>query len=294
MQFGVGLENYGHKNTFGVLRRIALAAEELGYDSVWTTDHIIVPRNTPEPYGHILESIVTLAMVSSITRRVRLGTSVIVLPMRHPILFAKQVATIDVATGGRMIVGLGVGRHEGEFGNLGANFRNRGRRLDEDIQLLRTLWSSETVSFHGRYTQIADSLFAPSPARKEIPIWIGGSGEPAWRRAALLGDGWHPNGAPLDIFVEGVKYIRGCNPPRPFVYAPRFSINMDPHVPALFEQRGVRRYRLSGTDDDIRKALQDYACAGAAYTVLFFPTDDVSITLEQMERFKSDIAPEFL
>ncbi|CAG0941661.1 hypothetical protein ANRL1_00628 [Anaerolineae bacterium] len=294
MQFGVGLENYGRHNSFDVICRVALAAEELGYASVWTTDHVIVPKGTPEPYEHILESVVTLAMVSTLTRRVRLGTSVIVLPMRNPVLFAKQIATIDAATGGRMIVGLGVGRHEGEFKNLSANFRNRGRRLDEDITLLRALWSNEIVSFHGQYTQITDSLFAPLPARKEIPIWIGGGGEPAWKRAAMFGDGWHPNGVPLDIFAEGVKYICDRKSSRPFTFAPRFSINMNPSVPPTFEQRGVLRRRLSGTDDDIRVALREYARAGAEHIPLFFPMDDLSIALKQMERFRRDIAPEFV
>lgn len=294
MQFGVGLENYGRHNSFAVLRRVALAAEELGYDSVWTTDHVIVPKGTPEPYGHILESVVTLAMVASITRRVRLGTSVIVLPMRHPVLFAKQIATMDAATGGRMIVGLGVGRHEGEFKNLGADFHNRGKRLDEDITLLRALWSNEDVNFHSQHTQITDSIFAPLPARKEIPIWVGGSSQPAIKRAAMFGDGWHPNGVLLEEFTEAVKYICERKSPRAFTFAPRFSINMTPSVPPTFEQRGVLRRRLSGTDDDIRVALREYARAGAEHIPLFFPMDDLSIALKQMERFRRDIAPEFV
>jgi probable F420-dependent oxidoreductase len=294
MRFGVGLENYGRNNSFDVIRRVALAAEELGYDSVWTTDHIIVPRLTVEPYGHILECLVTLAMVSSITRRVQLGTSVVVLPMRHPVLFAKQVATIDAATGGRMIVGLGVGRHEGEFRNLGANFKNRGKRLDEDITLLRTLWSREQVQFDGKFTKIEDAVFAPTPARKQIPIWIGGNTEYALRRAALLGDGWHPNGVPLDQFVEGADFIRERIGGRPFTFAPRFSIDMNPNIPSTIELHGSLRRRLSGTDEDIRTALRDYVRAGAEHIALFFPMNDVSTALTQMERFRKDIAPEFI
>src|SRR3972149_7643713 len=165
MQFGIGLPNYGRGTTWDAVRRVALAAEELGCDSVWTTDHLIVPREDIEPYGTILESLVTLAMVAAITRRVKLGASVLVLPQRNPVLAAKQIATIDAASGGRMIVGLGVGWNEREYKNLSANFHNRGRRLDEDISLLRTLWASESANFQGKYTQVTDSIFSPLPPR---------------------------------------------------------------------------------------------------------------------------------
>src|SRR6266498_3825044 len=114
MIFGIGLPNYGQGKTWDDIKRVALAAEELGYDSVWTTDHIIVPRENIEPYGTIYESLVTLAMIASVTQRVKLGTSILVLPQRNPILAAKQIATIDAATNGRMIVGLGIGWNAGE------------------------------------------------------------------------------------------------------------------------------------------------------------------------------------
>jgi len=300
MKFGVGLENYGRNITFDAIRRVALAAEELGYESVWTTDHIIVPREDAEPYGRIFECIVTLAMVATITKRVRLGTSIIVLPMRNPVLFAKQAASIDAASGGRMIVGLGVGWNEAEFKNLDANFKNRGKRLDEAITLLRTLWSSERANFQGKYTHITDSIFAPLPTQTAgpsgehgIPIWIGGSSEASWKRAATLGDGWHPVGAPPDKFAAGVKYIREQKPMRPVTFSVRLSIDMNPNIAPTYEHRGRLLRRLTGSDDDIRATLREYAAAGSEHTALFFPMDDIAVTLKQMERFMRDIAPEF-
>jgi probable F420-dependent oxidoreductase len=300
MRFGVGLQNYGRSITFDALRRVAVTAEELGYDSVWTTDHVIVPSAARESYGHIFECMVTLAIIAAITKRVRLGTSVIVLPMRNPILFAKQAASLDVASGGWMIVGLGVGRIEAEFRNLNANFKNRGRRLNEDITLLRRLWSSEVANFHGKYTDITDSVFAPLPLQTidaagtpGIPIWIGGGSEPAWKRAARVGDGWHPNGVSPQVFAAGIKYIREQKPLRPFTFSMRLSIDMTPGALPTYELRGKQYCRLAGSNDAIRAGLWEYVGIGAEHIALFFPMDDIAVTLQQMERFMRDIAPDF-
>ncbi len=293
MKFGIGLPNYGRGKTWDDIRRVALAAEELGYDSVWTTDHLIVPRQDIEPYGRIFESLVTLAMVASITQRVRLGTSILVLPQRNPILAAKQIATIDAASGGRMIVGLGVGWNEGEYKNLSSNFHNRGRRLDEDIALLRTLWANESVDFQGKYTKVTDAVFSPLPPRRDIPIWIGGNNEPSVRRAAKLGDGWHVTGAPPDVFANGAKLIRELAPGRKLTLSARLNINMDPKASSTYDYRGAPRRRLAGSDDAIRSTLREYAHAGMEYAALWFPANDVSAGLAQMQRFVHDIAPDF-
>ncbi len=293
MKFGIGLPNYGRGKTWDDIRRVALAAEELGYDSVWTTDHLIVPRQDIEPYGTIFESLITLAMVASITQRVRLGTSILVLPQRNPILAAKQIATIDTASGGRMIVGLGVGWNEGEYKNLSSNFHNRGRRLDEDIALLRTLWANESVDFQGKYNKVTDAIFSPLPPRRNIPIWIGGNNEPSVRRAAKLGDGWHVTGAPPDVFANGAKLIRELAPGRKLTLSARLNINMDLKASSTYDYRGAPRRRLAGSDDAIRSTLREYAQAGLEYAALWFPANDVSVGLAQMQRFMHDIAPDF-
>ena len=293
MKFGIGLPNYGPQSSFDTIRRVALAEEDLGYDSVWTTDHVIVPKENIEPYGHIYESDVTLAMVAAVTQRVRVGTSVIVLPMRNPVLFAKQAATIDAATSGRMIVGVGVGWNEGEYQNLGANFKNRGKRLDEAIALLRALWSSEHADFHGKYTHMTDSIFAPLPARRSILIWVGGNNEPSWKRAAALGDAWHATGASPESITAGVQYFREHQPARQLLISARLTIDLNPDVPPTYEYRGAPRRRLTGTDDDIRATLREYARAGLQHAALWFPMDDPAIGLKQIERFMREFAPEF-
>jgi probable F420-dependent oxidoreductase len=293
MDFGVGLPNYGRNSSFDTIRRVALAAEELGYDSVWTTDHVIVPRADIEPYGHIYESVVTLAMIAAVTQRIRVGTSVIVLPMRNPVLFAKQVATIDAATGGRMLIGVGVGWNELEYKNLSANFKNRGKRLDENIALLRTLWSSENADFRGNYTQVTDSIFAPLPARKSIPIWVGGNNEPSWKRAATLGDAWHATGPSPESIAAGVKYFGEHKPARQFLISARLTIDMNPDVPPTYQYRGAQRRRLTGNDEQIRATLREYMRAGLQHAALWFPMDDPAIGLKQMERFIREFAPEF-
>lgn len=298
MIFGVGLPTYGHGTTWKDILQVARAAEQLKYDSVWVTDHVIVPKDNVEPYGRIYEALTTLAMVAPVTEHVKLGTSVLVLPQRNPILAAKQIATIDAASGGRMIVGLGVGWNETEYRNLDSNFKDRGKRLDEAIMLLRTLWSNEDVSFRGRFNQLDHAAFAPLPQQfesrdKSIAIWIGGNGEPALERAARLGDGWHPSGPSPKVIAQGIKRIRELAPARQLTISARLSIDMNPATPPAYEYRGASRQRLSGTDDAIRAALRQYTLAGLGYAALFFPTADISVGLEQMQRFMSDIAPEF-
>ncbi|MBI5304642.1 MAG: TIGR03619 family F420-dependent LLM class oxidoreductase [Chloroflexi bacterium] len=293
MQFGVGLPNYGKGKTFEDIKRVALRAEELGYDSVWTTDHVIVPQTDIEPYGNIMESLTVLAMVAAVTTRVKLGTSVLVLPQRNAVLAAKQIATIDAASGGRMIVGVGVGWNATEFGNLGMNFKNRGKRLDEAIELLRALWSSEDATFHGKYTQLDRAVFAPLPAQKQIPIWIGGNGEPAWQRAATLGDGWHATGALPADYARGIQHINASKPARTQTFSARLTIDLNPNASPYYEYRGAKRQRLAGTDNQVRAILREYAQAGLQYAALFFPMSNVAVGLAQMERFMHEIAPEF-
>ena len=199
-----------------------------------------------------------------------------------------------------MIVGLGVGRIEAEFKNLNANFKNRGKRLDEDISLLRTLWSSENADFHGKYTDITDSVFAPLPlqtvdavGKHGIPIWIGGGSESALKRAARLGDGWHPNGVSPEAFAAGVEYIREHKPARPFTFSLRLPIDMRPGALPTFKLRDKQYCQLVGSNDAIRARLWEYVGMGAEHIALFFTMDDITETLRQMERFMRDIAPDF-
>jgi len=193
MRLGIHLPHIGRKAGPDAIRRAALQAEALGFADVWVSEHIILPKAAPYPPSPAFyEPILTLTWAAAVTNRVGLGTSVIVLPMHHPVPMAKQIATLQCLSGGRVIFGIGVGWLEAEFAALGAPFRERGRRMDESIALMRALWSQDPVSFETRAVpaEIADMRMQPPPSHT-IPIWVGGSSEPALARAVRLCDGWH-------------------------------------------------------------------------------------------------------
>lgn len=295
MKFGIILPNYGRTATFDAIRRAAVAAQQLGYASVWTTDHLLVPKENIDPYGTMYEAVVTLALVAEAAPTVQLGLSVLVLPMRNPVLMAKQIATMDAATNGRMIVAVGVGWNEKEYNNLGYNFKNRGKRLDEAIKLMRTIWSQNEVRFEGNYTHIQDGYSAPLPSRRgDLPIWIGGNGEPSWRRTAALGDGWHTTGASAEQMGEGKRRIESMRPVRALTFSARLAIDFDPALSPTFTYRGSPRFRLTGSPDAIRARIHEYAQAGVEQIVLQFSWEkDVTYALRQMEQFARDLMPEF-
>jgi probable F420-dependent oxidoreductase len=193
MRLGIHLPHIGRKAGPDAIRRAALQAEALGFADVWASEHVILPKGAPYPPSPaFLEPILTLTWAAAATRRVGLGTSVYVLPMHHPVPVAKQIATLQCLSGGRVIFGIGVGWLEAEFAALGAPFRERGRRMDESIALLRALWSEDPVSFAARYVpaEIAEMRMQPLPS-PPIPIWAGGISDQALARAARLCDGWH-------------------------------------------------------------------------------------------------------
>jgi probable F420-dependent oxidoreductase len=205
------------------LREVATRADRLGYGVLWTADHIVFPREiaTPYPYGGrfpyavtdpILDPIVALTCAAAVTGRVRLGTSVLVLPYRHPVVLAKQLATLDVVSGGRVLLGVAGGWLREEFEMLGVPFGERGARTDEAIALLRALWGEASVSFRGRFWSLEEAAFFPKPVQRPgPPIWIGGSSAAAMRRAARLGDGWiavpRPTLAELARDVEKLRRL---------------------------------------------------------------------------------------
>lgn len=228
MHIGICLPNYGRASSPEAIREVAQAAESLGFDSLWTTDHILVPEAHYEPYGRIFETWTTLAYVAALTQRVRLGTSILLLGLRNPVLVAKQAATLDQLSNGRLILGIGAGWLAPEFENLGMSFRRRVRFLEEGIALMRTLWTNPRPRFQGRFFRIQDAVFEPLPVQPGgPPIWIGGNTEAAVRRAARLGDGWHPVGLDPETLRTRVAQLRtwsGAFDPGhlPDVYRPGF------------------------------------------------------------------------
>jgi probable F420-dependent oxidoreductase len=196
VHLGVILPNFGLDSTHDGIRRVAEAAEELGFDSVWATEHIIVGPEGHDPYGRVYAPLVTLAWIAGFTSRVGLGTSIVLVPLHHPIHLAKEVATLQELSGGRVTLGVGMGWHRDEYEFLGVEFEGRGRRGDEAIRLMRALWRGEPP--------FPDATFAPCPS-SQPEIWVGGSSARAIRRARELGDAWHPSRGSTPEHVKEVK-----------------------------------------------------------------------------------------
>jgi probable F420-dependent oxidoreductase len=207
VHFGVILPNYGAGSSPDGIRRFAELAEELGFDSVWATEHIIVGPDGVDPYGRVYAPLVTLGWIAGFTSRVVLGTSIVLAPLHHPMHLAKEVATLQELSGGRVRLGLGMGWHEPEYEFLGVPFKGRGRRGDEVIRVMRAIWSGAS-DYDGPLWSFHDATSEPLPS-PQPEIWVGGSSERAVRRARELGDVWHPS---RGSNVEHVRQVKEQHP----------------------------------------------------------------------------------
>jgi probable F420-dependent oxidoreductase len=224
MQLGIHLPHAGEQASPALIRRFAIRAEDLGLSDVWVSEHIIVPRAQFPRSPLFYDPVVTLSWAAAVTQRVRLGTSVLVLPMRHPLPLAKELATLHNLSEGRLILGAGVGWLEPEFAALGVPFAERGRRMDEGIAMMRAVWTQDPVTFESRYisAEIADMTMTPLPA-SPIPIWIGGSSEAALKRTIRLADGWHGSRHTPGEVAPIVRRLRAAR------LEPEFTISMRTH-----------------------------------------------------------------
>jgi probable F420-dependent oxidoreductase len=224
LEFAVVLPQFGPRAADPDVRKhvrdVAVMADRFGYSVVWTAEHLILPDPiaTPYPYGGtfplavddpILDVTATLAYVAAATQRVRLGSAVIVLPYHHPIALAKALATVDVLSNGRLLLGVASGWLREEFDMLGVPFRERGARTDEYLALIDALWTQERVTFRGRFFTLENAAFFPKPVQHpRPPIWIGGDGPAALRRVGRLGDGWLAVPRDLDSHAASITTIR--------------------------------------------------------------------------------------
>jgi probable F420-dependent oxidoreductase len=250
MQYGIHLPHIGRKAGPDSIRQAAMQAEALGFDDVWVSEHIIVPKDaTYPPSPSFYDPVLTLTWAAAFTKRVRLGTSVLVLPMRHPLPLAKELATLQNLSQGRLILGAGVGWLEAEFAALGAPFHERGRRMDEGIALMRAVWTDDPITFPTRWIPavVKEMRMQPRPMTP-IPIWIGGASEPALQRAMGL-DGWHGSRITPEAASALVRRLRAARPDPEFTISLR--VRLDPRQP-----------------DRMRADLAAYAAAGVQHVLL--------------------------
>jgi probable F420-dependent oxidoreductase len=261
MLLGIHLPHIGRKASPDAIRRAAEQAEALGFADVWVSEHIIVPKGAPYPPSpNFWDPVLTLTWAAACTKRVKLGTSVLVLPMRHPLPLAKELATLQNLSEGRLILGAGVGWMEAEFNALGVPFRERGRRMDEGIALMRAVWNDDPVTFPTRWIPavVQEMRMQPQPCAP-IPIWIGGSSDAAVARALRL-DGWHGSRVSADDAAAMVKRLRATRPEAEFTISLRIGCtaeNVDElrDKLAAYRDAGIQHVLVAPEDRDIETYL---------------------------------------
>lgn len=249
-----------------VLVDLAVEAEERGFDSVWVNHHVlnvgyIEERLDTRPY---YDALTVLTWIAARTERVELGTSVLVLPYLHPMVLAKELATLDQLSDGRVVAGVGVGSLPEENAALGVGYDDRGGYADESIAVMRALWSSPVADHHGARFSFTGLKTGPQPRRDPLPLWIGGSGAPARRRAARVGQGWHPMGSSGGLARRMPEFLEALEAEGrsrdSIVVAPRIDVSQIPDQGAVdaFEEAGADQLIVgTGSADlaDIRHGL---------------------------------------
>jgi len=298
MRFGVTIpNNWGIADPRQVLAMGPLA-EALGYDSVWVMDHLlnsgyIRERLDDKPYYHPLAM---LSYLAATTKRVTLGTSVLVLPYHNPVELAKYTASLDQMSGGRVILGVGAGAMTEEFEALGVPFRQRGALTNECMAIMRELWTSPDPRYRSERWDLAGFKFAPKPLqRPAIPLWVGGSSPGALRRAAIMGDGWHPTGMPPDEFGAGREEVRKLaaaakRDPDALTMSIRVEVEVSGRAST---QRAATRARLPGDDaDKMIAGIQAYQRAGVEHIVLALNSGELARITALMVDIAQKVMPQ--
>jgi probable F420-dependent oxidoreductase len=251
----------------GLFREIAVRAEELGYDSIWAGDHISY-RNP------ILDIVVALSTFAAVTQRITLGAGIVLLPLRHPSVVAKEFASLDYLSSGRVILGVGVGGEgEKDFGAVGVPRNERGARTDEAMQALRALFGELPASFAGRFYSFEGITIAPKPAQPGgPPLWVGGRSQAAIRRAATLGDGWIPIWISPEKLARGLEQLPAHVTPAVTVPAhvgqkQKLYEHLQQRYAGNFGEHIVDRYCVAGTPEECAARIREYVNAGARHIV---------------------------
>lgn len=313
MEFGFSLRGRGSLARPDVILKMAAKAEALRYSSLFVTDHVVLPASSARsvyPYSptgqfpggaeqDYLEPLAVLGFLAHATRKIRLGTSVLVVPYRNPLLAAKMLATLDVLSGGRLILGVGVGWLAEEFEALQAPpFAERGRVTDEYLRLMRLAWTTDPLSFEGRYYRAKEIHALPKPRQRGgIPIWVGGHTDAAVRRTGQLGDGFHPIGMRPPAMLLPEEYAEKAaavaahareagRDPRAIALTLRVPMQVrSPRARALAGERPL----FQGTAAEVRADVERYAALGVTHFVFDPIEPDLPGVLANMERFADDV-----
>jgi probable F420-dependent oxidoreductase len=255
-----------HRWGTNAVLELARAIEDVGYDEIDLFEHVTVGHPIPgrsetrQAAPELLEPLVTLGSISAVTQRIGLGTGVLILPQRQPALVAKQVATLDVLSGGRVRLGVGVGWQRSEYESLGVPFEERGRRIDEAIALIRLYWTQPSVTFHGHFYQAEAMGMDPKPVQPGgPPIWLGGDSEAALRRVGRLGDGWMAMADSDEVVVSVSQKLT-------IIRAAAEAANRDPSTIGL-------QARLSHPQDldSVARRVTALRAAGFTWTTVSLP-----------------------
>jgi probable F420-dependent oxidoreductase len=333
MRFGVGLPSCREGTAYPIpyvrpadFGRLARRVEALGYYSLWANDHLTTPRVIRETQAeppNFYEPLITYASLASVTERLKLVLSVVVLPEREPVLLAKQLATLDVLSGGRVMLGVGLGAYREEFEAVHPKLAgaNRGVMLDEGIVALRRLFDEPRASFEGRYLSFRDIELAPKPVQRPFPILLNAHADAALARVGRMADGWIVAGLPHGRLaaaraqVDAAAEAAGRDPSAIGVHlqiwvtlgadraAAEAKLRRSQHfrrMVALHLERSeaatMSRYvggNLLGSPEEVAEQLRPYEAAGVGHFGLVFIGNDLSELLEDVERFASEVMPRF-
>jgi probable F420-dependent oxidoreductase len=308
MRYGFYLPTRGASATPEALEQLLQRGEALGFDSVMIADHVVFPTTIRSKYpytvsgafpgqGDAFEVLTLVTFAAAKTRRLRLVTSVMIVPYRNPVFTAKVLATIDVLSKGRLTVGVGVGWLREEFEALGSpDFDRRGAATDEYLAIYKALWTKSPVSFKGQFYSFDELRCEPLPVQKpHPPIWVGGHSAAAIRRAARIGDGWHPVGANPAVPLRPAELKASLDQ----LYRQAEAAGRDPGAIAIsfkapiydttLPTAGGERRPFAGSTEQIAGDIREYAGLGVSEFVFDFRSENMAESLERMERFASTV-----
>ncbi|WP_234541612.1 LLM class F420-dependent oxidoreductase [Streptomyces shenzhenensis] len=274
------------------LVEIARAVDRAGFAYLAVCDHVAIPRRLAEAMSTVwYDPVATLAHLAAVTERVRLLSHVAVVGLRHPLLSAKQYATLDHLSGGRLVLGVGAGHVREEFEVLGVDFGRRGAVLDEVIDALRAaLGADEFPSHHGKFYDFDGLGQRPRPAQERVPVWVGGSSPAAVRRAALKGDGWLPQGDPRDRLPDQIARLRRLREEAGLEEPITIGAITEPLYVGTPDW-AVGRRTLSGAPEALAESLRAYGAMGVHQVQVRFRSRSRAELIDQIEAFGADVAP---